>query len=60
MVICPKCRGLCHLVEHHVLDGQVVRIEHHCILCASGGFVSAEVAREWWRNRPPHSVPHFS
>ena len=51
MVACPKCSGLGHIVEHQVIGDKALRIEHHCILCFSRGFVSREIAREWWMHR---------
>lgn len=53
LVACPKCSGLGFLVEHHRIDDKILRIEHHCILCGSRGFVERLVAREWWMHRAP-------
>lgn len=53
LVACPKCSGLGFLVEHHILGDRVLRIEHHCALCLSHGFVEQMAAREWWMQPKP-------
>lgn len=53
LTICPKCSGVGRLVEHVALGDKLLRFDHDCILCVADGFVSREIAREWWSHRRP-------